>query len=243
MQKNVRSQPPTGLIPEFDLAGLNIPDEATARRRLRELTRHNGAILTPAETYPAEDASAAIRLTVDRQAHLTQVEVALDWARRIPPERFAATVFRTYSTALQRAALLEAQRPRPAGPPEPARENSPDWSSLTLEQALERAQYEIEKRADRMDEVRRSAAPVRPAGERGFTSPQGSLHLRSRGGVATAMTGVPERIRQLSAAQLSCEIAALFEMSGPGFPDGGNDPSEGTPESDDDYFTGFRVDG
>ncbi|MFD2472823.1 hypothetical protein [Amycolatopsis silviterrae] len=238
-------------IPALELASLKTPDEATAHQQIYELTHHNGTPLIPAETYHAEDPSGSIRLTVNRDAHLTNAHVDNRWNQRIPIGQFADVLFRTYLTALQRVALVEAERPPPeAEPPRPPRDDETVRENLSLEETLERASYELEKINERVDRIQHSAGQVRPVEERQFSSPQGSLTLITRDGQPIGIAGATDRLEQLASIQLAREIEKLFEAAGVGLPSNDFRPPREPParhrgpqDSDDDYFDNFNIEG
>lgn len=237
-------------IPALDLASLKTPDEATARRQIYELTHHNGTPLIPAETYHAEDATGSIRLTVNRDAHLTDAHVDTRWKQRISIGQFADVLFRTYLTALQRVALVEAERPRPETEPRPPQGEETLRETLSLEEILERASCELEKINERVDRIQHSAGQVQPAEDRQFSSPQGSLALITRNGQPIGIAGATARLEQLASVQLAREIEKLFEAAGVGLPSNDFQPPREPParrhgpqDSDDDYFDNFNIEG
>lgn len=238
-------------IPALDLASLKTPDEATARRQIYDLTHHNGTPLIPAETYQAEDSSGSIRLTVNRDAHLTDAHVDARWNQRIPIGQFAEALFRTYLTALQRVALVEAERPRPeAAPPRPPQDDEVLREPPSLEETLEHAGYELEKINERVDRIQHSAGRVQPAEDRQFSSPQGSLALITRDGQPIGIAGATDRLERLAPVQLAREIEKLFETAGVGLSSNNFQPPRDPParhrgpqDSDDDYFDNFNIEG
>ncbi|WP_116203062.1 hypothetical protein [Amycolatopsis circi] len=238
-------------IPALDFTRLKTPDEATARRQIYELTHHNGSPLIPAETYHAEDSSGSIRLTVNRDAHLTDAHIDTRWNQRIPIGQFAEVLFRTYLTALQRVALVEAERPRPeAEPQRPPQDNETVREPLNIEETVERASYELEKINERVDRIEQSGGQVRPVEERQFSSPHGSLALVTRNGQPIGIAGATDRLEQLAPVQLAREIEKLFETAGVGLPSNDFQPPREPParrpgpqDSDDDYFDNFNIEG
>lgn len=240
-------------IPQLELASLNTPGGAVASKQIYELTHHNGVELTPAETYHTEDPSGSIKLTVDRNAHLTHVHIDPRWGQRINPDLFADTLFHTYLAALQRVALLEAKRNSATEqPPFPNLAGS-NWSMLSLEETLERANYQLEKINDKIAAINQSAVPAQRPPEHQFSSPQGSLTMTSLGNQPVRITGNTERLQRLSSYQVSTEVANLFELAGAGFafnepqvaqkPAVRQRPAQDSDALDDDYFTNFNIDG
>ncbi|WP_406641533.1 hypothetical protein [Amycolatopsis sp. WGS_07] len=235
-------------IPKLELASLKTPDEAAARQRIYELTHDNGVELTPADSYHAEDSSGSIKLTVDRDAHLTHAHVDPQWEQRIHPGQFAAALFGTYLAALQRTALLEARRPRPAEQRPPAEPSRSDWSTLSLDEVLDHAKQELEEINAKITEIRQADAPAHEEPERRFTSPRRSLTMISRGSQPVGITGNTELLQRFSSYQISTEATDLFEIAGVGSAAGEEPAAQRRPANDpdapdDDYFTDFTIDG
>ncbi|WP_329058124.1 hypothetical protein [Amycolatopsis sp. NBC_01480] len=77
------------------LAQLDVPDVATANAQLKELLQPGGQRVEPAAEYEARDPSGTIRVVVDARRSLTDVDIQLSWASRIPAARLAAVLFQT----------------------------------------------------------------------------------------------------------------------------------------------------
>lgn len=242
-------------VPKLELARVAAPDHAAAQRQLYELTHQDGTALTPAETYEAQDSSKCLRLTVDRDAHVTHVSVEARWERKIVPSQFGSALFHTYLTALQRVALVESQRPNPTGERSTYQSSDLDWNSLTMEEFLAKARRELDAINDEHDRIRREQANVHTVDERQISSPRGSLIMTTRANLPTGITGVLPVLSRLSSDQLARDIEQLFKIAVGDVlaTEAHSPPAAPTPrpqrqrigtdddDNDDDYFDNFSV--
>jgi hypothetical protein len=71
-------------LKNVQLAELDMPNAAVANRQLNELLRPNGETLEPSDKYEARGPSGSIRIIVDAQRKLTDVDIQRGWGARIP---------------------------------------------------------------------------------------------------------------------------------------------------------------
>jgi len=99
------------------LAELDVPDKSATNAQLDDLLQPGGERVEPAAEYEARDASRTIRVIVDAQRRLSDVDIQHRWTSRIPADQLAEVLFDTYVQAVQRAMVVELAN---AGDTQPA---------------------------------------------------------------------------------------------------------------------------
>lgn len=227
------------------LAQLDVPDVATANAQLNELLQPGGRRVEPAAEYEARDSTGMVRIAVDAQRSLTDVDIQIRWATRIPAAQLAAVLFQTYVTAIQRAMVVELANAQPRAAVLPASEPPvADDLSRSFDEwnAVIRARMsDVDEQLERIHRLEANQpAPV----IRDVRSPRGFFVLHLRGGSPAGLTGSVNVLTNAGADRLRLDVLEVFAAAGLASPV--DEPAPRTarqpsPDDDEEPFE-FRYD-
>ncbi|MEU4247760.1 hypothetical protein AB0F15_10145 [Amycolatopsis sp. NPDC026612] len=196
------------------LAELGVPDVAVADAQLNELLQPGGERVELAAGYEARDSSGTVRVVVDPQRRLVNVDVRHSWVARIPAAQLAGVLFQTYVTAVQRATVVElanATEPAAAHPVEqiPVLDESLPYEEWIA--AIRARMADVDAQLERIHRLEASrATPM--AGD--IRSPRGYFVLHLRGGNPTGVTGSVDVLANAGSDRLGLDFLQMFAAAG-----------------------------
>jgi hypothetical protein len=221
------------------LAELDMPSTDTVNAQLNDLLQPGGERIEPAAEYEARDASGSIRVVVDAQRKLTDVDIQRTWASRIPPAQLAGVLFDTYVKAVQRAvvvALANAGDPAPddRGSDAPVGYGGPK----PYDEWIAGIRARISDIDSKFEHIQRLEASKATPTETDVRSPLGFFVLHLRGGSPTGMTGSVNALTKAVSARLRQDFLDVFSTAGLA----ASVSSRGTAQEDDEDSFEFRYD-
>ncbi len=211
---------------EFKLASLDfMGTTAELEAKAKAAVIAAGSDFTPPPRQEGADGSGAVRVTVDRQGTVVEVQIGREWRDKLKAAEFPAALLAAYHAAAARAIEVEGlarlvaeqsmtpqereaqERQRSAqvragldySPPEDDRA----WLAATWGKI-----YELDEKLhnlSRPDPTEQQQTRV--------PSPQGYLVLTHRGTTITAITGDAERIAAADQQRLRTEALAIFRVA------------------------------
>ncbi|WP_328442739.1 hypothetical protein [Amycolatopsis sp. NBC_00438] len=197
------------------LAQLDVPDVATANAQLNELLQPGGQRVEPAAEYEARDSTGTIRVAVDARRQLTSVDIQLSWATQIPAAQFAAVLFQTYITAIQRAMVVELANAQPRAAALPASESPvADDGSRSFDEWNAVIRARMSDVDEQLERIHRLEANQPAPTVRDVRSPRGFFVLHLRGGSPAGLTGSANALTNAGADRLRLDLLEVFAAAG-----------------------------
>jgi hypothetical protein len=197
------------------LAELDMPSTATINAQLDDLLQPGGERIDPAAEYEAHDASGNVRVTVDAQRQLTNVDIQRGWVSRIPATQLAEVLFGTYVKAVQRAVVVElANTSSPA--PDHRSTGTPvdDVSSKPYDEWITGIRAEINDIDAKFEYIRRLEESRSAPAETDIRGPLGFFVLHLRGGSPTSLTASVNALANAGSDRLRQDFLAVFSTAG-----------------------------
>lgn len=228
------------------LAELDMPSTAAVNAQLNDLLQPGGERIEPAAEYEARDASGSIRVVVDAQRKLTDVDIQRTWASRIPPAQLAGVLFGTYVKAVQRAvvvALANAGDPAPEDRPSDAPVHN--TGPKPYDEWIAGIRARISDIDAKFEDIQRLEANKAAPTETDVRSPLGFFVLHVRGGSPTGMTGSVDALTKAVSGRLRQDFLDVFSeagLAGPTAPASPPRSARGAAQEDDEDSFEFRYD-
>lgn len=146
-------------------------------------------------TFTGADETGTVRLRVDAEARVADLEIDGEWARRVRPDGFAPALFAAYVDATRQAVSARVTHTPAAGRSGGAER---DRSGAGLRHRLEAA-LQASREAGRRLEQARTAPPPETITAHG---PHGYVTARGRAGAIVGIEADPDAIRHATADRL-----------------------------------------
>jgi len=210
---------------EFKLASLDfMGTTAELEAKAKAAVIAAGSDFTPPPRQEGADGSGAVRVTVDRQGTVVEVQVGREWRDRLKAADFPAALLAAYHAAAARAIEIEglARLVAEQGKTPQEREAQERQRSAQVRAGLDYSPPEDDRawlaatwgKIYELDEkLHQLSRPDPTEQQTRVPSPQGYLVLTHRGATITAITGDAERIASADQQRLRTEALAIFRAA------------------------------
>jgi hypothetical protein len=196
------------------LAELDVPSVAAVDAQLNELLQPGGERVEPAAEYEARDASGTIRVAVDAQRKVTDVDIQRSWISRIPAPQLAGVLFQTYVTAIQRAMVVElANTGEPAAAHRPVELPVLD-DSQSFDEWIAAIRARMNDIDDQLEHIHRLDASRTTPASSDIRSPRGFFVLHLRGGSPAGLSGSVNTLANAGSDRLRLDFLEVFAAAG-----------------------------
>jgi hypothetical protein len=226
------------------LAELEVPSVAEVDARLNELLQPGGEKVEPAAEYEARDASGTIRVAVDAQRKVTDVDIQRSWVSRIPASQLAGVLFQTYVTAIQRAMVVELANTRELPAVDRPVELSALDESLPYDEWIAAIRARMNDIDDQLDHIHRLDASRTTPAPSDVRSPRGFFVLHLRGGSPAGLSGSVNALANAGSDRLRLDVLEVFaaaELAASVAETAPRSTRPPSPDDDEDAFE-FRYD-
>jgi hypothetical protein len=226
------------------LAELDMPSASAVNAQLDDLLQPGGERVEPAAEYEARDASRTIKVTVDAQRRLSDVDIQLRWTSRIPADQLAAVLFDTYAQAVQRAMVVELANAGDAQPSHSGEVPVDDVTGKTFDEWIAGIKARISDVDTQLEAIERLEVGRTAPASSEVRSPLGFFLLHLRGGNPTGVTGSATTLSRAGADRLRQDFLEMFAAAGLAAPTaaaGPPAPHSPTSQGDEEPFE-FRYD-
>ncbi|MFF4595232.1 hypothetical protein [Amycolatopsis sp. NPDC001319] len=197
------------------LAELQIPRTEAINERLNELLRPGGERVEISAKYEACDASGTIRVVVDSDRRLSDVDIRHSWATRIPPAQFTSVLFDTYVKAIQRAMVVQLANDGDSRSNHPVADTQPDEiGAKPYEEWIIAMRARISDIDTQLESIRRLEERRAPSAETDVRSPLGFFVLRLQGGSPAGLTGSVDILAKAGLDRLRKDFLDVFSATG-----------------------------
>ena len=196
------------------LAKLDMPDASAVNSQLDELLQPGGERVEPAAEYEARDASHTVKVTVDAQRRLSDVDIQLRWTSRIPADQLAGTLFETYIQAIRRAMVVELANAGDTQPSHPGEVPVDDVSGKTFDEWIAGIKARISNVDTQLEAIERFETGRTAPAATEVRSPLGFFQLHLRGGNPTGVTGSANTLARAGADRLRQDFLEMFAEAG-----------------------------
>lgn len=205
---------------DFKLESLDfLGDEDELRARARQELLAAGENVDAPGRQDGTDETGSIRVSMDRDGAIEEVDVNRQWSERLGAGEFANALLSAYNAAAAKhmnAAALAAFAAQERGEDPDRRGSFAGGSTGLPDPADERVWLGAiwSKLSDNDDVLHRIERGERlVSNERTFTGPHGYLTARLEGGAITGIRGDAELIESADAGQLRVEALAVFRAA------------------------------
>ncbi|WP_290052541.1 hypothetical protein [Amycolatopsis solani] len=223
-----------------------MPDVSAVNAQLDNLLQPGDERVEPAAEYEARDASHTIKVTVDAQRRLSDVDIQLRWSSRVPADQLAGVLFDTYIQAIQRAMVVELAN---AADPQPAHLSADipvdDVTGKSFDEWIAGIRARISDIDTRLEAIERAEAGRSAPEATDVRSPLGFFLLHLRGGDPTGVSGSANILARAGADRLRQDFLEMFAAAGLAAPTAAlSQPAPHSPagEGDDEEPFEFRYD-
>ncbi len=227
------------------LAELDMPSTAAVNAQLNDLLQPGGERIEPAAEYEARDASGTIRVTVDAQRKLTDVDIQRRWASRIPPAQLAGVLFDTYVKAVQRAMVVELANAGDSPSDHRPADIPVDYAGpKPYDEWIAGIRARISDIDSKLEHIRSLEASETTPAVSDVRSPLGFFVLHLRGGSPAGMTGSVDALTKAGSDRLRQDFLEVFSaagLAGPTAPVSPPRSARGAEQENEDFFE-FRYD-
>jgi hypothetical protein len=204
------------------LAELDMPSTTTMNAQLDDLLQSGGERIESAAEYEARDASGSIRVTVDAQRKLTDVDIQRSWVSRIPAAQLAGVLFDTYVKAVQRAMVVAlANTSGPAADHRPSDTPVDDVDPKPYDEWITGIRARINDIDAKLEHIRHLETSRATSAETDVRSPLGFFVLHLRGGSPAGLAGSVNALTNAGSDRLRQDFLKVFsaaDLAGPGAP-------------------------
>ncbi|GIH08614.1 hypothetical protein Rhe02_66810 [Rhizocola hellebori] len=210
---------------EFKLASLDfMGSTAELESKARAAVLAAGTGFSPPDRQEGADSTGSVRVTVDRQATVIDIQVSREWRDRVKPAEFPAALFAAYQAAITRAVEAEglAALVKDQGKSQHERERDEHRRSVQIQDDLSYSPPEEDrawlratwdKLYDLDEKLHHLGRKEAAEPESKVPSPYGHLVLRHQGTTITGITGDAERIASADPSRLRTEALAIFRAA------------------------------
>ncbi|MGW4523717.1 hypothetical protein [Amycolatopsis sp. NPDC004378] len=226
-------------------AELDMPDVSAVNAQLDDLLQPGGERVEPAAEYEARDPSRTVKVTVDAQRRLSDVDIQLRWASRIPAEQLAGVLFDTYVQAVQRAMVVELANAGDEQPGRPGEIEPDDVTGKTFDEWIAGIKARISDVDTQLEAIQRLEAGRSGPVSAEVRSPLGFFLLHLRDGSPTGVSGSVTTLSRAGADRLRQDFVEVFATAGLAAPSAAvSRPAPRSPASpgDDEEPFEFRYD-
>jgi hypothetical protein len=227
------------------LAELDMPDKSTVNTQLGELLQPGGERVEPAAEYEARDASHTVKVTVDAQRRLSDVDIQLRWTSRIPADQLAGTLFDTYLQAVQRAMVVELANAGDAQPSHTGEVTVDDVTGKTFNEWIAGIKARISDVDTQLEAIERLETSRTAPASTEIRSPLGFFQLHLQGGNPTRVIGSANTLARAGADRLRQDFLEMFaeaELAAPTAAISQSAPRSSSDTEDDEEPFEFRYD-
>lgn len=196
------------------LAELDMPSASAVNAQLDDLLQPGGERVEQAAEYEARDSSRTIKVTVDAQRRLSDVDIQLRWTSRIPADQLAGTLFDTYVQAVQRAMVVELANAGDAPPGRSGEALPVDDVTGTFDEWIAGIKARISDVDTQLEAIERLEAGRAAPAATEVRSPLGFFLLRLRGGSPTGVSGSANTLARAGADRLGRDFLEMFAAAG-----------------------------